>query len=152
MPDSVVLPVGIDSISDAEELPSKTYKLTLDTKRTEVKYADGTKVVYHGRILGYVDGQAAVQQAIRKALISPRFKCLIYNNQYGSEIEEAVTTNDATHEYICSVVPGFVEDCLKPDSRILSVSNFKFDFLEDKVYISFDADTIFGQISIEEVL
>ena len=93
-----------------------------------------------------------MQQAIRKALITPRFKCLIYDNQYGSEIEEAVTTNDATREYIRSVVPGFVEDCLKPDSRVLGVSNFGFEFREDGAYISFDADTIFGKISIEEVV
>ena len=125
-----------NEISSEEEKPSKTYKLDLDK----------------GRIIGFVDGQEAVQQAIRKALITPRFKCLIYDNQYGSEIEEAVTTNDATREYIRSVVPGFVEDCLKPDSRVLGVSNFGFEFREDGAYISFDADTIFGKISIEEVV
>lgn len=136
MAESVFIPIGITEVSDAEEQPSKTYKLDLD----------------NGRILGYVDGVEAVQQAIRKAIITPRFKCLIYDNQYGSEIEEAVTVNDATREYIRSVVPGFVEDCLKPDSRILGVSNFAFEFTEDGAYISFDADTIFGQVSIEEVV
>ncbi len=136
MADSVFIPIGITEISSEEEKPSKTYKLDLNK----------------GRIIGIVDGQEAVQQAIRKALITPRFKCLIYDNQYGSEIEEAVTTNDATREYIRSVVPGFVEDCLKPDSRILGVSNFGFDFREDGAYISFDADTIFGKICIEEVV
>lgn len=136
MADSVFIPIGINEISFEEEKPSKTYKLDLDK----------------GRIIGFVDGQEAVQQAIRKALITPRFKCLIYDNQYGSEIEEAVTTNDATREYIRSVVPGFVEGCLKPDSRVLGVSNFGFEFREDGAYISFDADTIFGKISIEEVV
>ena len=136
MADSVFIPIGINEIASEEEKPSKTYKLDLDK----------------GRIIGFVDGQEAVQQAIRKALITPRFKCLIYDNQYGSEIEEAVTTNDATREYIRSVVPGFVEDCLKPDSRVLGVSNFGFEFREDGAYISFDADTIFGKISIEEVV
>lgn len=136
MADSVFIPIGINEISSEKEKPSKTYKLDLDK----------------GRIIGFVDGQEAVQQAIRKALITPRFKCLIYDNQYGSEIEEAVTTNDATREYVRSVVPGFVEDCLKPDSRVLGVSNFAFEFREDGAYISFDADTIFGKISIEEVV
>lgn len=136
MAESVFIPIGIEEITDAEELPSKTYRLDLDK----------------GRIVGYVDGQEACQQAIRKALITPRFKCLIYDNQYGSEIEDAVTVNDATREYIRSVVQGFVEDCLKPDTRILGVSNFTFEFLEDGAYISFDADTIFGKINIEEVV
>lgn len=136
MAESVFIPIGIEEITDAEELPSKTYRLDLDK----------------GRIVGYADGQEACQQAIRKALITPRFKCLIYDNQYGSEIEDAVTVNDATREYIRSVVQGFVEDCLKPDTRILGVSNFTFEFLEDGAYISFDADTIFGKINIEEVV
>jgi len=136
MSESVFVPIGIGEVSTAEELPSKTYKLDLDK----------------GRILGFVDGQDAVRQAIRKALITPRFKCLIYDNQYGSEIEDAVTANDATREYVRSVVPGFVEDCLKPDTRILGVSNFTFDFQDDGAYIGFDADTIFGKINIEEVV
>ncbi len=136
MADSVFIPIGIDEVTTAEELPSKTYKLDLDK----------------GRIFGYVDCQAAVEQAIRKALITPRFKCLIYDNQYGSEIEDAVIADDASREYIRSVVPGFVEDCLKPDSRILGVSNFNFEFRDDGAYISFDADTIFGKISVEEVV
>lgn len=136
MAESVFIPIGIEEITDAEELPSKTYRLDLDK----------------GRIVGYVDGQEACQQAIRKALITPRFKCLIYDNQYGSEIEDAVTANDATREYVRSVAQGFVEDCLKPDTRVLGVSNFTFEFLEDGAYINFDADTIFGKINIEEVV
>lgn len=136
MPESVYIPIGINEISEAEEQPSRTYKLDLDA----------------GRILGFVDGQEAVRQAIRKALITPRWKCLIYDNQYGSEIEDAVTVNDATREYVRSVVPGFVRDCLKPDSRILSVSNFTFEFRDDGAYIGFDANTIFGKISIGEVI
>lgn len=136
MAESVFIPIGIEEITDAEELPSKTYRLDLDK----------------GRIVGYVDGQEACQQAIRKALITPRFKCLIYDNQYGSEIEDAVTANDAMREYVRSVAQGFVEDCLKPDTRVLGVSNFTFEFLEDGAYINFDADTIFGKINIEEVV
>ena len=136
MENSVFIPIGINEITTAEELPSKTYKLDLEK----------------GRIMGFVDGQEAVRQAIKKALITPRFKCLIYDNQYGSEIEEAVTTNDATREYIRSVVPGFVEDCLKPDKRVLGVSNFNFEFRDDGAYISFVADTIFGKVSIKEVV
>ena len=43
-----------------------------------------------GRITGKIDGLEAVNQAIRKAIITPRWKCLVYDNQYGSEIEDAV--------------------------------------------------------------
>ena len=136
MADSVFISIGIDTVQDEEEKPSKTYRLDLDK----------------GRILGFVDGQEAVRQAIRKAIITPRFKCLIYDNQYGSEIEDAVVAKDATREYIEAVVPEFVKDCLRPDTRILDVYNFSFEFVRETAYISFDCDTIFGEVSIEEVI
>lgn len=136
MPESVFIPIPVTTVTEAEELPSKTYRLDLDK----------------GRIVGYVDGQEAIRQAIRKAIITPRFKCLIYSNQYGSEIEEAVVTEDATPEYTQAIVPGFVRDCLRPDTRITGVSNFEFRFEDDECYISFDADTIHGTVRIEEVI
>lgn len=136
MADSVYIPLPVETVQEAAELPSKTYKLDLDK----------------GRIIGYVDGQAAVRQAIRKAIITPRFKCLIYDHQYGSEIEEAIIQKDATESYTRAVIPGFIRDALLPDTRVTGVSNFTFDFKNDEAYIAFDADTIFGTVRIEEVI
>jgi hypothetical protein len=136
MADSVYIPIPVETVEEATELPSKTYKLDLDK----------------GRIVGYVDGQAAVRQAIRKAIITPRFKCLIYDHQYGSEIEAAVIQKDATRQYTEAIIPGFVRDALRPDTRITGVSNFAFTFTDDEALISFDADTIFGTVRIEEVI
>ena len=70
----VFIPIPIDTVTEAEEQPSLTYRLDLEA----------------GRIVGRVDKLEAVNQAIRKAIITPRFKCLIYDNQYGSEVEEAI--------------------------------------------------------------
>ncbi len=156
MAESVFIPLPVSTVQEAAELPSRTYCLDLDK----------------GRILGMVDGQEAVRQAIHKAIITPRWKCLIYNNQYGSEIEATVIQSKgrATSEYIKAVVPGFVRDALRPDSRITLVSNFVFAFTPeekeqifpdlfeavgdegDSVFISFDADTIYGTVQIEEVI
>lgn len=137
MPDtSVYIPVDIGEVQEAGELPSMTYALDLDA----------------GRIVGYVDGIEAVRQAIRKALITPRFKCLIYDNQYGSETEDAITVQDASPDYTRAVMEGFVKDALKPDTRILNCYNFQLEFQGDSVYISFTAETIFGKTEIEEVL
>lgn len=134
--DEVFIPIPIDEVTEAEEQPSLTYRLDLD----------------NGRIVGKVDGLEAVNQAIRKAIITPRFKCLIYDNQYGSEIEDAIIAKDATAEYIEAVTEGFVKDALRPDTRILSVYDFQFEFENDKAYIFFRADTIFGKTEIEEVI
>ena len=136
MAESVFIPLPVDEVTEAEEKPSLTYKLDLDA----------------GRIVGMVDGLEAVNQAIRKAIITPRFKCLIYDNQYGSEIQEAIIAQDATPEYTEAVIPGFVKDALKPDTRILKVYDFKFEFREDGAYVFFRADTIFGETTFEEVI
>lgn len=132
----VFIPIPIETVTEAEEQPSLTYRLDLE----------------NGRIVGKVDELEAVNQAIRKAIITPRFKCLIYDDQYGSEIEDAIITKDATVEYIEAVTEGFIKDALRPDTRILSVYDFRFEFEREKAYIFFRADTIFGQTEIEEVI
>lgn len=135
MPD-VYIPLPVSVIEEAKESPSLTYKLDLDK----------------GRIAGKIDKLEAVNQAIRKAIITPRFKCLIYDNQYGSEIEDAVISKNATQEYIEAAIEGFITDALKPDTRILSVSDFSISFEGNSVYILFKADTIFGVTAVEEVI
>ena len=56
---AVYIPINIADVQDAQEMSSRTYRLDLDA----------------GRIVGFVDNLEAVQQAIRKAIITPRFKC-----------------------------------------------------------------------------
>lgn len=156
MKESVYIPLLVTKVEEAVEPPSKTYRLDLE----------------EGRILGMVDGQQAVRQAIHKAIITPRWKCLIYDNQYGSEIEAAVIQSQgrASHDYIEAVVPGFVRDALRPDSRVTLVYNFVFAFTPeekarlfpdlfdvvgddgDAVFVSFDADTIYGTVQVKEVI
>lgn len=131
-----IISIPIEEVTEAAETPSKTYRLDLDT----------------GRIVGMIDGQEAVQQAIRKAIITPRFKCLIYDNQYGSEIEDAIIARDASQDYIEAVIEGFVRDALKPDTRILDISDFNVSFEGNAAHISFTASTIFGKTTVSEVI
>ena len=134
--ESVFIPLPMGEIEEEEEATSKTYKLDLEA----------------GRIVGTVDGIEAVQQSIMKALLTPRFKCQIYDNQYGSEIGDAVIAADATPDYVEAVIPGFVKDALKPDTRILDVRDFDFEFRGDEAYIAFTVDTIFGETEMEVIL
>jgi hypothetical protein len=130
------IPIDVNTVEEAEELPSLTYKLDLDT----------------GRIVGKVDGLQAVNQAIRKAILTPRFKCLAYDNQYGSEIKEEIIASNATPALIQTAIPKFIEDCLKPDTRILRVYDFEISTSDDECRIYFKADTIFGETEFEEVI
>lgn len=136
MADSVVLPFPIDTIAPAVEKPSKTYRLDLDK----------------GRIYSHIDGQEAVEQAIRKAIITPRFKCLIYNNQYGSEIQQAIIADDGTQAFIKAAAEGLIRDTLLPDSRIININNFQIELQDDECFISFQANTKFGEVEISEVI
>ncbi len=129
------IPIPISTLQTAREPPSQTYALDLD----------------RGRIIGRVDGLKATEQAIRKALITPRWKCLVYDNQYGSELKNEITAKDASPELIETEIPRMIEDALLTDTRILSVGGFSCSFEGDACYISFTAQTIYGAIVIEEV-
>ncbi len=135
------IPIPFDTIEDEQEIPSRTYRIDWD----------------EGRIIGFVDGQEAMRQYIKKALITPRFRCLIYSNQYGSEIEDMLIQRDATREYIETKVRFLVTDALIYDPRIIRVYNIVIQFmdtypLQDSCVITFDVDTIYGQISQREVI
>ena len=130
------IPIPISTLQDEQEPPSLTYALDLD----------------RGRIIGKVDGLKATEQAIRKALITPRWKCLVYDNQYGSELKNEITAKDASRELIETEIPRMVVDCLLPDTRILVVRDFSFTFEGEECHIGFYADTIFGTTYIEEVI
>ena len=136
MEKQVYIPIPISTVQEEQERPSLTYRLDLAS----------------GRIMGKVDGREAVEQSILKELITPRFRCLVYDNQYGNEVIDAVIANDATPEYIEAAAEGFVRDCLKTDTRILGISDFALTFEGDGVHIFFRVETIFGKIQIEKVI
>lgn len=132
----VFIPIPIGDLEQEREQPSLTYRLDLD----------------RGRISGRADGLEAVNQAIRKALITPRFRCLIYNNQYGSEIKQTIIAGDATREYIETEMPRLVKEALLVDSRVLDAYDFSFSFDSEQVLIRFTAKAVFGDMAIGEVI
>ena len=134
MPLDVEIP--INEIEEEVEKPTKTYFLDLD----------------NGRIIGTVDGLEAVKQAIRKAIITARYKCLIYDSDYGSEVKDMIYDADSTPELIETALPELIKDALSQDTRILDVYDFNFKFEDDKAYISFSVDTIYGSADIREVI
>ena len=137
MMERVYIPISISNIDSDSLLPSKTYKVDFGT----------------GRITSeMIDGKEAVKQAIRKAIITPRFKCLIYDNQYGSEIKENIQAHNATKEYLQTVVPECIKDAFLPDRRIIDAHDFNVEIKDDGVYISFVVDTVFGETEITEVV
>lgn len=136
-----MISLPFETIDEGEVETSKTYRIDWE----------------NGRIGGYVDGIEAMKQFIKKAILTPRFKCLIYDSQYGSEIRDTLIAPGITREYIEAEAPFLAEDALIHDERVLRVYNFNIEFgerypLHDTVVISFDVDTIYGKIPIEEVI
>lgn len=129
----IEMPVG--EIEEETELPTRTYRLDLDS----------------GRISGMTDGIEAVEQAIRKAIVTARFCNLIYDDYYGSELDDKVHDSSATPEFIETIIPELVKDALSQDTRILDVYDFEISLKNDSAYISFKVSTIFGETTIKEV-
>lgn len=128
---SLDIEIPINEIEEETEKPTKTYFLDLD----------------NGRIIGNIDGLEAVKQAVRKAIITSRNKNLIYDSDYGSEVKDMIYDEKSTPELIETALPELIKDALSLDTRILNVSDFEFKFENDKAYISFVVDTIYGQTS-----
>lgn len=133
---SLSKPIEVGEIvDDIEYIPTRTYHLDWET----------------GRIIGKVDGVSAMEQFIKKALLTPRFKCLIYDGQYGSELEEFIKS-DADLALIETEIPRLVKDALLYDPRILNVYDFTFELIKERVNVRFCADTIYGSINYEGVI
>lgn len=132
---SVILPFPINEIEKQAEQPSLTYKLDFEKRR----------------IVGLADGLEAINQFIHKALISPRFRCLIYDNQYGSELKETIIAANVSPEFVEAEIPRLVKDALLVDSRILSVYDFSISQKGEVVNITFKANTVFGETVVEVI-
>lgn len=122
----------IIEIKEDVQLPNRTYRLDFDK----------------GRIVGMVEGEAAIQQAIHKALYTPRFDCYAYDDQYGSEIDHLLHDPGTTREYVESELPFMLSDALTCDSRITHLSDVVCRFSGDEVYVTFGAHTTLGTMDI----
>lgn len=133
---AVDIEIPFTGIEEASEQPSKTYCLNIDS----------------GHISGTVDGIDAVNQAIRKAIITQRFCNLIYDSDYGCEAQSALHSKGVTPEYLEAVIPEMIKDALSQDTRIIDIYDFDFSFENDSAYVSFKVDTVFGETEISEVI
>lgn len=129
--------IEIESALDEVEIPSKTY------------YMDWEK----GRIIGKCDEIIALRQAIHKRLITARGDFLIlYSDDYGSDIENAILGDSPTPEYLDAVIPKLIKDCLLEDDRINDVYAIESTIDGDKLYISCEVSSDYGEIAVKEVI
>jgi len=112
--------------------PSKTYALDLET----------------GTMDGVIDGLDAIKQFIRKAIATPRYRFMIYDGQYGCELDSFIG-QDMPLALLRSNIPRIIREALIYDDRIRDVHSFEIRLEEQSLYVSFAVSTELGTISQE---
>lgn len=115
------------------EMPSLTYDANWEKERMQ----------------GTVDGKEAIEQAIYKVLNTQKDEFLIYDENYGIALKDLFGRN------ITFVIPELkkcIEDALKADDRIETITDFEFEKAGDELSVSFRANTKAGAITIGQVV
>lgn len=113
--------------------PNRTYALDLQSKR----------------ILGMIDGQEAIKQAIYKILATERFAYLIYSSDYGSELRNYMH-NPIT--YAKADLPREIVEALLVDDRMTDIDNFTVTIKDSTtLLVDFDVESTAGNIKIKSV-
>ena len=127
IPESALLDVGqIDLLPQ----PSRTYELDLQS----------------GRILSTVDGLAAATQMVYKTFYTERYAWLIYNWDYGMELEQYI---GRSMDFVMADIQLAITEALQVDDRFLSVQDFKMEQKKiDALYVEFTVSTTEGSTTI----
>lgn len=119
-----------DYIPDYEEIEIPSYTYKIDTNKD--------------RVNDYIDELEAVKQAIYKILNTERYDYPIYSWDYGVELSDLIGQPVA---YVYPEIERVVTEALLADDRIENVSNFEFSNEGEKVFTTFEVETIFGNLT-----
>ncbi|WP_409968733.1 DUF2634 domain-containing protein [Bengtsoniella intestinalis] len=112
-----------------DQLPSKTYAIDWD----------------NNQISGFIDGQEAVIQAMKKILQTDRFAHLIYSWQYGME-----WNNEDLMASRVTALQTALNQALCQDARILSITNVSVEKSSRKaIHLTFTVTTIYATTTQE---
>lgn len=99
-----------------------------------------------GRIVGEIDGMAAVQQAAKLALEIPRYQHVILPDDYGSEVD---TLRGKHRDLIRGELERLIAEALTQDDRIEGIEGFSLEFSGDEVLCRFTVVSAEGSFAIE---
>lgn len=124
-------PENDNLVPDFEVVAQPSYTYRLDMQKA--------------RINGFIDGQAAITQAIYKILTTERYKYIIYSWNYGIELADLI---GQPIPYVYAEIERRVTEALVQDDRIENVVDFQFDNKDGAVITSFTVNTTFGAVEI----
>lgn len=128
------------------KLPSKTYKLNKNIN-TVIDTVGGREVIEVDKIAGFVDDIEAIKQAAYHILNVERYSCIIYDDDYGVELEQYIGQN---LEYIEATIQDTLTEALTQDERIIAVEVTNIEKTNiDCVHIEFVLICDTGEIEME---
>lgn len=124
----IIIPININNNNEINYYvgSSKTYKI--DTSRNIVK--------------GFIDDIEAVKQAVYKILSTQRYKFVIYDWNYGVELEDLIGHDK---DFVYAEIQRRITEALLYDNRITDVIDFDIkDIDKSSIAVSFKVESIFG--------
>lgn len=97
---------------------------------------------------GIVKGKEAIRVWIWLALQVERYRYGIYSWQYGAELEEYIGSS-YSQEYLNDGIRMTIEDCLKMNPYIQSISEFHCQIEGNRLALSLTVNTDYGEVSLK---
>jgi hypothetical protein len=95
------------------------------------------------RIVGMVDGLDAVTQMVYKTLYTERYAYLIYDWDYGMELEQYLGKDMGL---VMAELAAAITEAIEGDDRVLAVRDFKMEKTRiDTLYVEFTVDSTEGE-------
>lgn len=102
-----------------------------------------------GKLTGrIVEGSEAIKTWIWLALMTQRYRYLIYSWDYGTEFEDFIGETHSK-EYINSEARRMVEECLSVNPHITGIENFECELRDENIAIRFKVLTVYGEEDID---
>lgn len=124
-----------------EELETEEQSEKIIAREYEINFNTGE---FTGNI---VEGLEAIKVWIWLALKTTRYRHVIYSWDYGNELEDLIGVGD-TEEFIKAEAERMIEDALLVNENITSITEIEVTKENDKIFISFTANTIYGEVEI----
>lgn len=96
------------------------------------------------KLIGMCDDIEAMKQAIFKIINTERYKYLIYDWNYGIELNDLI---GKPIPYVYAEIERRIKEALLADNRIKEVTDFRFSNNGGDVLCLFTANTIYGEIN-----
>lgn len=96
------------------------------------------------KLIGMCDDIEAMKQAIFKIINTERYKYLIYDWNYGIELNDLI---GKPIPYVYAEIERRIKEALLADNRIKEVTDFRFSNNGGDVLCLFTANTIYGKIN-----